>query len=162
MIRVEGYRSIIDLYRDGTFIFGGLTHRNFLAWSDTADARLHPLALAEVVISFARFCQLVLGDFRIAPSHLEFRGDLRNLWLGKEKTRLPAGPVPDHEWGWLNKPLREAPEDTLSHTFQVPSKGYSSDHVAFRLIHELYIWFGHSEESIVDTLQEANGHWPYQ
>lgn len=148
LIRVEGYRSIIDLYRDGTFIFGGLIHRNFLAWSDEADAQLHPLALAEVVINFAQFYKLVLDDCRISPSHLEFRVDLRNLWLGKNKTYLPAGPVLDHAWGWSNKPKREAPESTWSHTFQVSSSEYNYERIAFRLIHEMYIWFGHSEESI--------------
>src|ERR1035441_802473 len=144
LIRVEGNRSIIDLYRDGTFILGGLIDRNFLAWSDEADSRLHPLALAEVVINFARFYRLVLDDFRMAPSRLEFRVDLRNNWLGNEKTRLPAGPVSDQWWEGRAKRL-EAPADTWSHKFLVPSEAYNPDHVAFRLIHELYIWFGHSE-----------------
>src|SRR5437667_3818110 len=44
LIRVEGFRSTIDLYRDGTLIFGGKINRDFLAWSDKTDARLHPLA----------------------------------------------------------------------------------------------------------------------
>lgn len=148
LIRVEGYRSIIDLYRDGTFIFNGLIDRNFLAWSDEANARLHPLALAEVVINFARFYRLVLDDFRIAPSHLEFRMDLRNIWLGNEKTRLPACPVSDQWCGERARPQLEAPANRWSHKFLVPSGAYNPDQVAFRLIHELYIWFGHSEESI--------------
>jgi hypothetical protein len=148
LIRVEGVRSIIDLYRDGTFIFSGVIDRHFLAWSDKADARLHPLALAEVVINFARFYQLVLEDFRNRPSRLEFRVDLRNLWLGNEKTRLPAGPVPDQWWEGRDKSQLEAPADTWSRKFEITSEAYNPDHVAFRLIHELYIWFGHSEESI--------------
>jgi hypothetical protein len=148
LIPVEGDRSIIDLYRDGTFIFGGLIDRNFLAWSDEANVRLHPLALAEVVINFARFYRLVLDDFRIAPSRLEFRVDLRNLWLGNEKTCLSAGPVSDPWWEARATPRLEAPANTWNHKFLVPSEAYNPDHVAFRLIHELYIWFGHSEESI--------------
>ncbi len=157
LIRVEGYRSTIDLYRDGTLIFGGLVNRDFLAWSDKTDARLHPLAFAEVVINFARFYQLVLGDLRTAPSRLEFQMDLRNMWLGEEKTRLPAGPVTNQWWEMMAGPPKEAPAETWSYKFLVASEAYNPDQVAFQLIHELYIWFGHSEESIPYKIQAEGG-----
>ena len=148
LIRVEGYRFTIDLYRDGTLIFVGGINREFLAWSDKTDARLHPLAFAEVVTNFARFYQLVLNDLRTAPARLEFQMDLRNMWLGNEKTRLPAGPVTNPWWEVMAGPPMEAPADTWSYKYLVPSESYNPDRVAFQLIHELYIWFGHSEESI--------------
>lgn len=147
LIRVEGYKSIIDLYRDGTIIFGGLINCNFLAWSDKTDTRLHPLALAEVVINFTRFYQLVLEDFRNLPSRLNFRVDLRNLWLANEKTRLPAGAVSAPWWEERAK-LLEAPADTWNHELLVLSEKYNPDRIAFQLVRELYLWFGHSEESI--------------
>ncbi len=148
LIRVQSFRSTIDLYRDGTLIFGGQVNREFLAWSDRTDTRLHPLAFAEVVVNFARFYQLVLSDFRTAASRLEFKIDLRNMWLGNEKTRLPGGPVTNQWWEVMAGPPMEAPADTWSYKFLVPSEAYNPDRVAFQLIHELYIWFGHSEESI--------------
>jgi hypothetical protein len=148
LVRVKSLRSTIDLYRDGTLIFGGQVNREFLAWSDETDIRLHPLAFAEVVVNFARFYKLILSDFLTAPSRLEFRIDLRNMWLGNEKTRLPGGPVTSQWWELMAGPRMEAPADTWSHKFLVPSKEYNPDRVAFQLIHELYIWFGHSEESI--------------
>jgi len=147
LIRVEGYRSILDLYRDGTLIFGGLINCNFLAWSDKTDTRLHPLALTEVVINFARFYQHVLEDLRNLPSRLEFRVELRNLWLESEKTRLPAGPVSDPWWEERAAP-RPAPADTWSYKLLIPAETYNPDRVAFQLVRELYLWFGHSEESI--------------
>jgi len=147
LIRVEGYRSIIDLYRDGTLIFGGLINCNFLAWSDKTDTRLHPLALAEVVINFARFYQLVLEDFRNPPSRLEFRIELRNLWLGNEKTRLPSGPVLDPWWEERATP-RWAPADKWSYKLLTRAEEYDPDRAAFQLVRELYLWFGHPEESI--------------
>jgi len=147
LIRVEGYRSIIDLYRDGTLIFGGLINCNFLAWSDKTDTRLHPLALTEVVINFARFYQRVLEDLRELPSRLELRVDLRNLWLGNEKARLPSGPVSDPWWEEWTSP-KPAPADTWNCKLLIPAQTYNPERVAFQLLRELYLWFGHSEESI--------------
>jgi hypothetical protein len=147
LIRVEGNRSIIDLYRDGTLIFGGLINCDFLAWSDKTDSRLHPLALTEVVINFARLYQHVLEDLRTPPSRLEFRVELRNLWLGSDKTSLPAGPVTD-PWWESRAALRLAPADTWGYKLVVPAEAYIPDRVAFQLVRELYLWFGHSEESI--------------
>jgi hypothetical protein len=157
LIRVEGYRSTIDLYRDGTLIFAGKINRDFLAWSDKTDARLHPLAFAEVVTNFARFYERVLNDFRTVPSRLEFQIDLRNMWLGNEKTRLPAGPVTDEWWELMAGPPMVAPADTWSYKFLVPTEAYNPDRVAFQLIHELYIWFGHSEESIPYKKETESG-----
>jgi hypothetical protein len=157
LIRVESFRSTIDLYRDGTLIFAGQVNRDFLAWSDKTDARLHPLAFAEVVLNFARFYQLVLSDFQTAPSTLRFQIDLRNMWLDNEKTRLPAGPVTNQWWEVMAGPPMEAPADTWSYNCLVSSERYSPDRVAFRLIHELYIWFGHSEESIPYKKETAAG-----
>jgi len=115
--------------------------------SDKTDTRLHPLALTEVVINFARLYQQVLGDLRNPPSRLEFRIELRNLWLGSEKVRLPAGPVLD-PWWEERAAQRLAPADTWNYKPLVPAETYNPDRVAFQLARELYLWFGHSEESI--------------
>jgi len=44
-IRTESFREVVDLYRDGYLIVGAEVNREFLAWSDKDDLRIHPLAL---------------------------------------------------------------------------------------------------------------------
>jgi hypothetical protein len=157
LIRVQGFRSTIDLYRDGTLIFAGRVDRDFLGWSDKTDTRLHPLAFTEVVVNFAHFYQLVLNDFRTVPSQLEFRIDLQNMWLNNEKTRLPAGPVTGQWWEMMAGPPMEAPSNTWSRKFIVSSETLNPDRVAFQMIHEVYIWFGHAEEAIPYTKETEAG-----
>jgi len=144
LIRIDGGRMVADLYRDGTFLLGGQVDRNFLAWSDKADLRLHPLALVELTVSFTRFYGLVLKDFRAVPRTIEFRIELRNMHLAGHKTQLCGGPVGRP---YTAGPV-EAPEDTWGKDLAVLSEGYNPDQVAFSLLRELYLWFGHSEEAI--------------
>jgi hypothetical protein len=51
----------------------------------------------------------------------------------------------------------EAPAENWSKELVVPSEGYDPDQVAFSLIRELYVWFGHSEEAIPYTKDTGVG-----
>ena len=158
LIRVENYRATIDLYRDGTLIFAGVISQNFLAWSNQTNLRLHPLALAEVVINFTRFYQIVLKDLRTAPNSLEFQIGLRNMWLEGEKNRLPGGPVTSSPfWEVDAGAQREAQADAWSYKFLVRAETYQAERVAFQLLRELYIWFGHSEEAVPYKKETGDG-----
>jgi hypothetical protein len=148
LIRVEGHRAIIDLYRDGTLIFGGQINSEFLAWSDKGDLDIHPLALVEVLVNFTRFYGLVLDDFRAIPERVALTIEVRNLHLADQKNRLPEGPVGEDVWWKSFTTFREAPGDRWKHTMQVSSNSFDPDRVAYQLIRELYIWFGHAEEAI--------------
>jgi hypothetical protein len=146
---VEPDRMMVDLYRDGAFILAGRIDRDFLAWSDKTDSNLHPLAMIELTLNFTRFYSLVLADFRTPPKEIAFKIAFGNMYLANQKTKLGRGPV------GLLEPLgvgaREAPADTWSAEVLISSDSYDPDCVAFSLIREVYVWFGHSEEAIPYT-----------
>jgi hypothetical protein len=157
LIRVEGHRSVADLYRDGTLIFVGHINANFLAWSDQSDLTIHPLALVELIANFTRFYALVVEDFRALPTQLLFSVALRNLHLDGKTNILPAGPVREgYSWYTGHK---EAPANNwTSGDVLVSSESFDPDQVAYRLIREIYIWFGHSDEDI-PYLKEKGNSW---
>jgi hypothetical protein len=155
LIRLETFRMAVDLYRDGTLIFVGHIYRDFIAWSDRADLRIHPLALIELTVNFTRFYRLVLHDFRVAPRRIAFRVELRNMHLANQKTLLPAGPLAKLPGFWHG--VREAPTDAWSKEVVVSSEAYDPDQTAFQLIRELYLWFGHSDEAIPYTKGTGDG-----
>jgi hypothetical protein len=149
LIRVKSHRSAIDLYRDGTLIFSGHISSDYLAWSDTNDLDIHPLALVEVVVNFTRFYGLVLDDLQRLPERVLFTAEARNLHLEGKNNRLPSGPIgSDITWKFFATFL-QAPEDHwTSAEIQVSSNPFDPDHVAYLLLRELYFWFGHGEEAI--------------
>jgi hypothetical protein len=151
---VESGRIIADLYRDGTLVVGAKVDQDFLAWSDKNDLRLHPLALIEVTVNFTRFYRDVLADFRATPAQVKFRVELNNMHLEGQKVLLRSGSVqrfPTLEGG----ARKEAPTDTWSKEFVVSSESYDPDEIAFRMIRELYLWFGHAEEAMPYTKDTA-------
>ncbi len=155
LISVESHRMTIDLYRDGSLIFLGGVSRDFLAWSDPKDLRIHPLALVELTVNFTRFYQEVLKDFRVRPQRIGFKAELRNMHLSNQKTTLRAGTVQDFQYGSYGVP-NEAPDDDWSKEIVVASEGYDPDLVAYSLLRELYLWFGHADEAIPYT-KEVDG-----
>lgn len=159
LIRVEGHRSVADLYRDGTLIFAGHINANFLAWSDQSDLTIHPLALIELIANFTRFYALVIEDFRVLPTQLLFSVALRNLHLDGKNNILPAGPVGERFSRELYTGHQEAPANNwTSGDVLVSSESFDPNQVAYRLIREIYIWFGHSDEDI-PYLKEKGNSW---
>jgi len=151
---VEHGRMIVDLYRDGTFVLGGQIHRSFLAWSDKTDSQLHPLAMIELILNFTRFYRLVLEDFRVPPDRIELRVELRNMHLQGQKTVLNGGTVGDY---WPFSGGKEAPADSWNKELIVSANSYDPDRAAFSLIREIYLWFGHSDQSIPYIKETSSG-----
>jgi hypothetical protein len=156
-IRVQGHRSIGDLYRDGTFIFAARINTNFLAWSDQNSLNIHPLALIELTANFTHFYGLIIEDFRLIPEQILFSIALRNLHLNGQPNVLPAGPVGDRFIWDLYTGQREAPANNWnSADILVSTESLDPEHVAYQLIRELYVWFGLSDEDIPYTKAKGN------
>jgi hypothetical protein len=149
MIRLQSHRFVVDLYRDGTLIFGGYIFSEYLAWSDQSDITIHPLALVEVIANFTRFYKLVIEDFRTAPDQILFSVALRNLHLDGKINVLPVGPVGDNPL-WLVLAFKElAPANNwTSNDLFVSVDTFDPEHVAYLILSEIYGWFGHSDEDI--------------
>jgi len=148
-IRVQTFREVIDLYRDGFLLLGALINHNFLAWADRDEStRIHPLALIELTVNFTRFYERVLDDFRARPTEVELRIMARNMHQHGKTTGLPAGAL--NNAGWSIGRL-EAPQPEWGKNLIVRSDTYKSEVVAFQLLREFYVWFGHSEDDIPYT-----------
>ena len=146
-LRVESYREVVDLYRDGCLVLAGVISNEFLAWADNSSSRIHPLALIELITNFANFFQLVLNDLRSPPKQLKFGIELNGLQLNGVKISLPEGPI--NPMGLIGH-NREAPKDTWNWSITIEGD-YNPERIAFQLARELYVWFGHSDEAIPYT-----------
>lgn len=156
-IRVmNGQRKVVDLYKDGTLIFGVLATSDFLAWGRTSapEFRLNPLALVESTYSFMNVYSLVIKDFKIPPKELAFNFGFNNLWQKEGKYFLPAGELTT----WGHDHSEEAPKSGIfSEPIKVPRTGFNAEHMANQLIEEIYIWFGLNKEDIPYTkLKDGN------
>jgi hypothetical protein len=145
--RSHGYK-IIDLYRDGTLIFAVGAAGEFLAWATPdGEQKINSIALVEVVYNYASLYKLVLEDLRERPDRIFFRVDLRNLHLGGVKTYLP--PYGADSSGFRDKYY--APDNDVMKVVEVDAKDFDAGKASFRLLRELYLWFGLEEDKIPYT-----------
>lgn len=152
MVRVaNGNRKILELYRDGTFIFLCRADTLFLAWgSSEKNQNINPLALIEVVVSFTIFYGAALNDLKEPPKESNFRIDFRNLHLGGTKTILSPYGLGTYAQV-LQMESNVAPENEVTITRSVQATGYDPAVVAYELVREIYVWFGIEEDKIPYT-----------
>jgi hypothetical protein len=146
--QTESFRTVVTLYRDGELLAGARIDRNFLAWADTTDGRIHPLAFIEYVTNILKFYRLVLADARIAPQTLQIGVRFANLHRGNQVLSLPHGTVNNMGWTSGDKP---APVTEWSRTILVDASVFDVGRAAFLMLRDIYVWFGHPEEAIPYT-----------
>lgn len=146
MLRIRGFRKILDLYRDGTFIFGCAASDGFLAWG-SPEQQLHPIGVVEVMYSFCAFYDLVLRDFEFPPKAIRVRVHMRNLHKENIKTKLGAGAY-NSRWQAFSENIREAPDDSFTVEKSFEASAYDPAAVAFDLLREVYLWFGLEERKV--------------
>jgi hypothetical protein len=144
----NGDRKILELYRDGTFVFACRADDWFLAWaSQRGQQKINPLALVEVIYSFADFYGHVIRDLKQPPTEIRLRIDLRNMHDRGVRTLLgPYGANSKaQEFG---HDLREAPQNDWTITRSMPAANYDPAVTAYVLVREIYLWFGIDEDTI--------------
>jgi len=147
-IRVtNGRRKVIDLYRDGTFVFVGAANESFLAWGRGPNQKVHPLATTECIYNFVNFYSLVLEDFESPQKNVSIRVDYRNLHLQSNKTYLVPYEI-QHDWYSLDHERKDAPDNDWEKTLSFPTKNFDPAAVAFKMVSEIYLWFGFEEERV--------------
>lgn len=152
LIRVtSGDRKVIDLYRDGTLVFGAPADSEFIAWASKGTEKFNPLALVESVFAVADFYQYVLADLVDRPEVVEFRIDLMNLHLDGKKSSLPPYRLQSYSQG-----AKEAPNNNWSRNKAFTVAEYNSAAVAYDLVREIYAWFG-LEEDKIPYVKETQG-----
>jgi hypothetical protein len=151
---VNGSRKVMDLYRDGCLIFAGLADSHFLAWGTENNLKLNPLAVIELMVNFTRFYSLVLDDMRERPKEVLFTIELRNMHLAGTKTFLMPYGIKSIDF-LSGRGAKEAPGDIWRTQLAAQTDLYDADRIAYELVRELYIWFGHEDEVIPYTVVDG-------
>lgn len=151
----NGHSKLMDLYRDGNFIFVGLADENFLAWGPNYSHQLkfNPAALVEIVYSFVRFyCEIILSDLESRPFTFSIGIDLRNMQINKAKNKLGPGDLASFSQ-IFDDYTKEAPNNDFSRTLEFYAN-LDVRRVAFVLLKEIYLWFGIEEDQVPYTKLE--------
>ena len=145
-VRARSSRKVVDLYRDGTLVLACAADESFLGWA-MKNQKLNSLGVIELIYSFVSFYDSVLDDFPELPAQVTFRVDIRNFHRDGVKTKLgPYGPASMAQM--FDDSLREAPRDVATLQRQFATENIEPARTAFQVARELYLWFGHAEETI--------------
>jgi hypothetical protein len=141
--RLAGWKAI-DVWRDGFVAFAAPGNDDFLCWGRGPRGLINPLVLAE---SCYLFVELVRAVYRLAdapPETIEYRIGFRRAVTDDVSLSLPA-----YGLGALRGPIlaRQAPEANRDLVVSVPPET-ATGVVAFRLLQEVYLWFGHRREEM--------------
>lgn len=156
MVRVaNGDRKILELYRDGTFVFVCRADDWFLAWaSPRGKQRINPLALVEVTVSFLTFYRNVIVDLVEAPRHIQVRVDFRNLHADGVKTSLAPHALGTYAQVFEME-VHVAPDNDFTFVKNFVVKDFDPAAAAYVLVREIYLWFGMNEEQIPYVKQDS-------
>jgi hypothetical protein len=141
--RLAGWKAI-DVWRDGFVSFAAAGNEDFLCWGPGRGLRINPLVLAE---SCYLFVELALAVFALAeapPESADFQIGFRRAITNAGTLSLP----PYGSRAIRGERLRrEAPESdrdiVLNDRLDSPAAV-----IAFRLLRELYLWFGFRQEEM--------------
>ena len=120
----------------------------FLAWATPNHLqRINPLALVEVTYSFVAFYSHVVRDLADPPREVHFRIDLRNMRTSEPKASLAPGGF-DALGHIFELELHEAPGNDATLPEVIAPPEFEPPQIAYRLLREVYLWFGFNEEEI--------------
>jgi hypothetical protein len=135
--------------RDGYVVFVGRGDADFLAWNSRHDGtplRINSIALAEVVLLFAKVVEKLSSDFDPMPPAMEYRLSLRRLGAGEAATTIHPSRVSSHSWQFGHKG-RPAPFERADIVLPLAIDA-TAEVVAARLLEEIYGWFGITSEQV--------------
>jgi len=139
----EGYK-ILDLYRDGTLIFGVTAESDFLTWGQVPnDLKINSLALIETVYNFVTLYKIITENFRHKPSQLCARIKLHDLHLNKEKSFMVPNAVGAHSFRKY-----DAPDNDFDIIKSFDPNKFVVGAVTCQIVEEVYLWFGMDSSKI--------------
>lgn len=147
----EGYK-ILDLYRDGTLIFGVIAESNFLTWGRVPnDLKINSLALIETVFNFVTLYKIITENFTHKPSQLFLRIKLHDLHLNGEKSFMVPYAVDA-----ISSKKYDAPDNDFDIIKAFDPNKYGVGSVAYQIVEEVYLWFG-MDSRMIPYVNEENG-----
>lgn len=144
--------KVIEVWRDGFTLFIG-DGSEFLCWGTrhkSGQLRLNPLVLCETAYGFASLVSVVFREAASPPAKSDFEILLSGMHFGGKPAEFLPGPLGTS--GWLfGMTVLQAPSDELHQTFTWSNPEIDPGAVAFRLVREVYLWFGMEENKIPYT-----------
>ena len=148
---VSGRRKVIDLYRDGAFIFAGLADPSFLGAVSANERlkhlpKLNTLALVEVTYLFCLFYAAIIELLEPAPTRIAIRRVLGHMHNDEGKLRTYVNPTPNDSIQQLTEDNWDitfvAPKDAADDVLEFEAALYDPGQAAYQLIENLFLWFG--------------------
>lgn len=143
--------KVLELWRDGTLIFGATGDEDFLCWGRRPPGmsflRINPLVLIESTYLFAELSRLVFEKAQPKPKVIQFTVELNNLILDGKPCVLTPGPIGSLGWEF-GSDFRQPPQQRASFLVQWNDFPINPGRVSFLLVREIYRWFGIEDENI--------------
>ena len=154
-VKSDGYK-ILEVYRDGTFIFACRADEALLGWGPTfGKTRINPLALIETTYMYFSFYEHVLKRFQKPANKLQVWIQFRNLHAQGMITSLAPHGVEafSHRSGLYQ---RNAPETKFNTRIDIDPANFEPAQIALRALKETYAWFGIEDDKIPYTTADGN------
>lgn len=151
---MNGDRKILDLYKDGSFIYALKGDEDFLCWA-MQGLKINPVVLIESIYDFVLFYQLILEDMDKKPKNIIFRVDFHNFHLNDKKNYLVPYGVKSIEH-LFDDELKFASKNDWNESIQMELNGYDIASISYKLVEKIYVYFGHVIEKIPFT-KKTNG-----
>jgi len=146
-VKSDEYK-ILDLYRDGTFIFACRADEALLGWGNTfGKTKLNPIALVEITYMFFSFFELVLK--RLDPQVQACQVCIQ--FLNLHESGLPTSLAPhgvNASAQRFDSYRRNAPESNYLGRISIDVSTFDASLAALSVLREIYGWFGIEEDKI--------------
>jgi len=150
-LRVQnGNRKVLELWRDGLFLFAGEAEADFYCWGRRPDEpKINSLTLVEAVLNFAEFYGLVIADMEPEPTEFQVEIDFRNFLKDGIATFMMPYSIRsfDQQWGrgeHFNAPTAKARRGVPFRRAEI----LDGPAAAYRIVREIYAWLGMNEQHI--------------
>lgn len=153
--------KVLELYRNGTVLFVGGIHKEFLAWNGVSQVTgeesysINPLTLTEVLLNFSSFVLLAVSAMTPKPQML--KGYLiltRMAPSGEPGTRLSPMYI-GNQLDIITGESRSAPEGEMVHEFAIEADSLFLEKLAYTIAAEIYLWFGFDVTQIPFLAQDS-------
>jgi len=149
LIEVENYSRKLSLYRDGTTIYACTLERISPIEN---SSKIIPIALVEVVYQFVEFYKQIVNQIDGNFEKIHIRIELNNLDKENIETKLPLKMIFYNPF-----PTKVAPDKSMKREIE-ESKNFDTSALAYKIIKEIYEWFGFAEEQEPQhTIIDENG-----
>lgn len=153
-LRAAGHGAGLELWVDGTLAYVTYGDGGYLCWRSPQGypPRINPLTLIETVYLFLLMGRQIYEHAEPLPSGYHCQISLKSLHM-RERVRMIPGRLGDYEDAQDSK---YAPQDEQVFSYKSPSP-IDPGAVAYRLVKQIYNWFGFTDSSIpyVEELQSG-------